>query len=105
MIWPNIKVNVMPGRPNLSIGPLVPVDSGRTDGFLDYFFTADVDEAWISDYLELDNQVGAEDRTLVESVQRGMSSGAFERGRLMLPSEQLIGEFQRWVEHGLNGHP
>ena len=28
LIWPNIKVNVMPGRANLSIGPLVPVDAG-----------------------------------------------------------------------------
>ena len=104
MIWPNIKVNVMPGQPNLSIGPLVPVDADRTDGFLDYFFAADADEAWVADYLELDNQVGAEDRTLVESVQRGMRSGAFERGRLMLPSEELIGEFQRWVADGVNGH-
>jgi len=104
MIWPNIKVNVMPGQPNLSIGPLVPVDAHRTDGFLDYFFAADADESWVADYLELDNQVGAEDRTLVESVQRGMRSGAFERGRLMLPSEELIGEFQRWVADGVNGH-
>ena len=38
---------------------------------------------------------------LVESVQRGMRSGAFEKGRLMLASEDLIGEFQRWVVAGL----
>jgi phenylpropionate dioxygenase-like ring-hydroxylating dioxygenase large terminal subunit len=101
LIWPNIKVNVMPGAPNLSIGPLVPVDPGRTDGFLDYFFPPDADPAWIADYLELDDQVGAEDRELVESVQRGIRSGAFERGRLMLPSEELIAEFQRWVTAGL----
>jgi choline monooxygenase len=101
LIWPNIKVNVMPGAPNLSIGPLMPVDPGRTDGFLDYFFPPDADPAWIADYLELDDQVGAEDRELVESVQRGIRSGAFERGRLMLPSEELIAEFQRWVTAGL----
>ena len=101
LIWPNIKVNVMPGAPNLSIGPLVPVDPGRTDGFLDYFFPPDADPSWIAEYLELDDQVGAEDRELVESVQRGIRSGAFERGRLMLPSEELIAEFQRWVTAGL----
>ena len=103
MIWPSIKVNVMPGRANMSIGPLVPVEPGRTDGFLDYFFAADTDPGWIADYLALDNQVGAEDRVLVESVQRGMRSGVFEHGRLLLPSEQLIGAFQGWVAARLNG--
>jgi choline monooxygenase len=101
LIWPNIKVNVMPGRPNLSIGPLVPEEPGRTYGWLDYFFAGDMDPDWIADYLKLDYQVGAEDKVLVESVQRGMRSGAFESGRLLLPSEELIAEFQRWVARGL----
>jgi choline monooxygenase len=101
LIWPNIKVNVMPGRPNLSVGPLVPVGPEHTDGFLDYFFVPGEDQGWIDDYLRLDDQVGLEDRGLVESVQRGMRSGAFENGRLLLPSERLIGEFQRWVADNL----
>jgi phenylpropionate dioxygenase-like ring-hydroxylating dioxygenase large terminal subunit len=101
MIWPSTKVNMWPGTPNLSIGPLTPAEPARTDGFLDYFFTADPDPAWLADFMELDNQVGVEDRALVDSVQRGIRSGAFERGRLMLPSEELIAEFQRWVTAGL----
>ena len=100
MIWPSTKVNVWPGTPNLSIGPLAPVEPARTDGFLDYFFTADADPAWVAELMELDDQVGVEDRELVESVQRGIRSGAFERGRLMLPSEELIADFQRWVPPG-----
>jgi phenylpropionate dioxygenase-like ring-hydroxylating dioxygenase large terminal subunit len=101
MIWPSTKVNVFPGAPNLSIGPLTPAEPGRTDGFLDYFFLADADPAAVADLIELDDQVGAEDRELVESVQRGIGSRAFEHGRLMLPSEELIAEFQRWVAAGL----
>ena len=46
--------------------------------------------------------ISYEDRSLVESVQRGMRSGAFERGQLLLPSEELIAEFQRWVAAGLD---
>jgi choline monooxygenase len=103
LVWPNIKVNVMPGRPNMSIGPLAPDGPQRTQGFLDYFFAEDSDPAWVADFLALDGQVGIEDRMLVESVQNGMRSGAFERGQLMLPSEELIGEFQRWVAANLNG--
>jgi phenylpropionate dioxygenase-like ring-hydroxylating dioxygenase large terminal subunit len=103
LIWPNIKVNVMPGRPNMSIGPLVPDGAERTRGHLDYFFAEDADPGWIADFLELDTQVGIEDRVLVESVQSGMRSGVLERGRLLLPSEELIREFQCWVARNLNG--
>ena len=52
----------MPGRPNLSIGPIVPRGPGRSYRFLDYFVAPDVDEEWMADYLALDEQVGAEDR-------------------------------------------
>jgi choline monooxygenase len=105
IIWPSIKVNVMPGRPNLSIGPLVPVEPDRTYGWLDYFFEPDAEQGWMEDFLRLDFQVGAEDRVLVESVQRGMRSGAFEHGRLLLPSEELISTFQRWVADGIDYTP
>ena len=101
LIWPNIKVNLWPGEPNLSVGALLPVSPDRTDGFLDYFFPPDPDPAWLAGFFELDSQVGDEDRGLVESVQRGMRSGAFEHGRLLLPSEELIADFQRWVTAGL----
>ena len=79
----------------------MPVETGLTEGFLDYFFAPGVDAAWLQGLFELDGQVGAEDRELVESVQRGIRSGAFEHGRLMLPSEELIRDFQRWVAVGI----
>ena len=63
----------------------MPVSPERTEGFLDYFFAPDASPEWIEDYLALDDQVGAEDAVLVESVQRGMGSGVFEHGRLLLP--------------------
>jgi phenylpropionate dioxygenase-like ring-hydroxylating dioxygenase large terminal subunit len=93
-LWPNLTVNIFPGRPNVSIGPVVPRTPERTYRFLDYFFGADAEEAWIDDLLAFDDQVGREDRNLVESVQRGVASGALERGVLMSRSEQLIGHFQ-----------
>jgi len=101
LIWPCTKVNVWPGHANLSIGRVVPVETGLTEGFLDYFFAPGVDAAWLQGLFELDGQVGAEDRELVESVQRGIRSGALQHGRLMLPSEELIRDFQRWVAVGI----
>jgi phenylpropionate dioxygenase-like ring-hydroxylating dioxygenase large terminal subunit len=101
LVWPGIALNVMPGRPNISIGPIRPLGPGRTQRFLDYFFSPGEDEAWIDDYLAFDDQVGVEDRALVESVQRGVSSGALEGGRLLVSSEHLIADFGRRVTAAL----
>ena len=78
-LFPGTVVNVMPGRGNLSIGPVVPLAPERTYRFLDYFFAPGTDEQWIADFLELDDQVGAEDRALVERVQAGMRAGMRRR--------------------------
>jgi choline monooxygenase len=85
----------------MSIGPLTPIVPGRTHGVLDYFFAAGEDPDWIADFMVLDDEVGAEDRVLVESVQRGMAAGLLEHGELLLPSEDLIAAFQQWVANGL----
>jgi choline monooxygenase len=93
-LWPNLGINIFGGRPNISIGPIVPLTPDRTYRFLDYFFGPDVEPTWIEDLLEFDAQVGREDRSLVEGVQRGVASGALEHGVLMGRSEQLVGHFQ-----------
>ena len=93
-LWPNLEINIFPGEPNISIGPSYPLTPDRTYRFLDYFFGPEVEQAWIDDLLALDDQVGLEDAKLVEGVQRGVASGALERGVLMSRSEQLIGHFQ-----------
>jgi Ring hydroxylating alpha subunit (catalytic domain) len=72
----------------------VPAGPERTSRFLDYFVGPEVDDAWIHDMLEFDGQVGAEDTALVERVQRGLSAGGLEHGRLLPVSERLIADFQ-----------
>jgi choline monooxygenase len=97
LLYPNTGINVFPGPANLSIGPISPAGAGRTERYLDYFFAPDADEEWIRDFFAFDDQVGREDRVLVESVQRGTASGLVERGRLLLSSEPLLAAFQGWV--------
>jgi choline monooxygenase len=96
-VWPNLKLNVYAGTPNLSIGPLLPAGPERSTGFLDYFFAPDADEIWVEELLAFDRQVGAEDRILVERVQQGVRSGLLEEGRLLGESEQLVARFQELV--------
>jgi phenylpropionate dioxygenase-like ring-hydroxylating dioxygenase large terminal subunit len=97
LAWPALKINVYPGFPNLSIGPVWPVSVDRTAGFLDYFFGAGVDDAWARELIEFDDQVGREDTALVESVQRGVAAGLVTEGRLLGESERLIAGFQQQV--------
>jgi choline monooxygenase len=101
LLFPGTVVNVMPGRGNLSIGPVIPLAPQRTHRFLDYFFAPETEEQWIADFLELDDQVGAEDRALVERVQRGLRSGMIEEGTLLAESERLIAHFERLLVEAL----
>ena len=96
-VWPNIRINVYPGPRNVSVGPMLPAGPERSRGYLDYFFAPDADEAWIEELMAFDRQVGAEDRVLVERVQRGVRSTLIEHGRLLPESEQLVARFQQLV--------
>jgi phenylpropionate dioxygenase-like ring-hydroxylating dioxygenase large terminal subunit len=96
-VYPNTGLNVFPGPPNLSIGPIAPNGTGRTERYLDYFFAPSVDEEWRREFFAFDDQIGREDTALVESVQRGMSAGIVEHGRLLLDAEPLLAAFQSWV--------
>ena len=101
LLFPGTVVNVMPGRPNLSIGPIVPRGPEQTYRVLDYVVAEGADTAWIEESLAFDAQVGAEDRVLVERVQAGMRAGLLDEGRLLPESEQLIAHFQALVVDGL----
>jgi phenylpropionate dioxygenase-like ring-hydroxylating dioxygenase large terminal subunit len=100
-LWPNLTINIFPGRPNISLGPVLPLSTDRSRRRLDYFFAQDVDEGWVEELLAFDEQVGREDRALVEGVQRGVSSGLIETGHLLPRSEQLIAHFQELTAQAL----
>jgi choline monooxygenase len=101
LLFPGTVINVMPGRPNFSIGPIRPLTPERTSRFLDYFVAEDADPAWLEESLEFDRQVGAEDSLLIARVQAGVRSGLVEHGRLLPESEQLVAHFQALVVDAL----
>jgi phenylpropionate dioxygenase-like ring-hydroxylating dioxygenase large terminal subunit len=107
-LWfPTLKFNVLPGHPNLSIGPLWPTSPVTCEGYLDYWFADSVDQQWIDELFALDTQVGAEDTALVEAAQRGTSAGMIERGWALGGTESLIGHFHDCVRErlGLDNDP
>ena len=101
-LWfPTLKFNVLPGHPNLSIGPLWPTGPDSCAGYLDYWFGESADPQWIEDLFTLDSQTGVEDTSLVQAAQRGSSAGMIERGWVMGGAETLIGQFQDYVRDRL----
>jgi choline monooxygenase len=102
-VWPNTGINIFPGRPNLSIGPILPLAPDRTRRILDYFFAPGETEEWIAEFLEFDDEVGREDAKLVELVQRGAGAGVIPAGRLLPERERLVAGFQARVREALAG--
>ncbi len=100
-LFPSTTVNIAPGIPNISLERYVPDGLRRTIEVTDYYFGADASPEEIEELMAWDNQVAEEDVSLVQSVQRGLDSGAVSQGRLMAESEQLIADFQRRVRDAL----
>jgi phenylpropionate dioxygenase-like ring-hydroxylating dioxygenase large terminal subunit len=101
-IWPNWTLNTFPGPPNLRVLVFDPLGPGRTRTFVDGFWAPDAPDESVEEITEFGAVVGREDTELVESVHRGLASGAIEHGRLLLGSEHLIQHFQLLVHDALN---
>ena len=100
-LFPATTVNIAPGFANVSLERWIPEGTHRTVEVTDYFFDPSVSREAIDELVAWDTQVAEEDVALVESVQRGLDSGAVPQGRLMVESEQLIADFQRRVRDAL----
>jgi len=99
--WPNWTFNTFPGPPHLRVLVFEPDGPERTRTFVDGFWDPETPEDVIVEMTEFGAKVGEEDRGLVESVHRGLRSGAIEQGRLLLGSEHLLQHFQRLVYDAL----
>jgi choline monooxygenase len=100
-LFPSTAVNIAPGIPNVSMERYFPNGLGRTIEVTDYYFGTEASAEEIDELMAWDNQVAEEDVSLVQSVQRGLESGAVPQGRLMGESEKLIADFQRRVHDAL----
>jgi phenylpropionate dioxygenase-like ring-hydroxylating dioxygenase large terminal subunit len=101
-LWPNLTININPGHANLSIDIWMPETMTTTKGFSEQYFGKGVPEQWKTDLIEFNRQVGLEDDTLTNSVQRGLNSGLPDRGRFMTDSEVLVMHFQKLLVNALS---
>jgi choline monooxygenase len=96
-LWPNFMLNLYPGRGNASTNIILPVAPNRTLAVYDFYYEEGIPPAEAATMTGFVEQVQQEDIVLCESVQRGLESGCYEQGRLVVRYENGIQHFQRLV--------
>jgi choline monooxygenase len=98
-LWPNTCLIRFPGRPNFIVLHIIPAGPDRTLENLDFFFeTPEPNEAEWEAIRYFDDVLQVEDIGLVESVQRGMGTPAFDQGRIVVDPNEL-GTSEHAVHH------
>jgi choline monooxygenase len=106
-IYPNTMLNLLPGR--LQVNRVIPLGVDRCRVYFEYFYTpdnsAEADAKRNADH-EFSHQVQLEDLGICEHVQRGLSSGSYEPGRLNPLRENALHHYQELIrkayrEHGI----
>src|SRR5262245_15081341 len=102
-LWPTTCLMRYPGRSSMIVLNIVPVGPDRTFETYDFFLeTPDPDDTEKTAIEYLDKVLQVEDIALVESVQQGMSTPAFEQGRIVYdPSGSGKSEHALHHFHGL----
>ncbi len=102
-LWPNFMLNIYPGPGNVSLNLILPTGTGTTRAVYEYCFVDAVSEDEVRDFTAFIDQVQREDIVLCESVQRGLRSGYFDGGQLMLSREKALQHFQKLVYRFIAG--
>ena len=102
-LWPNTCLLRYPGRGNFMVFQVVPAGPERTLETWDFYFeTAELEDAEVQSVRYVDDVLQQQDIALVESVQRGMRTPAFDQGRIVYdPSGSGLSEHGVHHFHGL----
>jgi phenylpropionate dioxygenase-like ring-hydroxylating dioxygenase large terminal subunit len=104
-LWPNFMLNVYPGAGNASTNLILPIDEHHCLAVYEFFFAESMPDDEQRAMVEFIDQVQREDITIVESVQRGLRSGFYQQGQLILSRENGIQHFQGLVFAALTDSP
>ena len=102
-LWPNTTLMRYPGRGNFMVWRFYPINESETYEEFDFFFeTAELNDSEKEAIKFIDETLQPEDIGLVESVQRGMQTPAFDQGRFMVdPDGSGMSEHALHHFHGL----
>jgi choline monooxygenase len=87
-LWPNFFFTIQPGTGIATASVLLPVSVDQSLLVKQYCFADSVPAQVRHDFMAFADSVFDEDRAIVASVQRGLGSGVYDRGRLLLPASE-----------------
>ncbi|MDX3662188.1 ring-hydroxylating oxygenase subunit alpha [Streptomyces sp. ID05-26A] len=102
-LWPNTCLLRYPGRANFMVLQILPDGPERTRETWDFYFeTTSLTEAELDGVRYIDEVLQQQDIGIVESVQRGMRTPAFDQGRIVYdPAGTGLSEHGVHHFHGL----
>ena len=102
-LWPTTCLMRYPGRSSMIVLNIIPAGPDRTLETYDFYLETPEPDAMELDAIRyLDEVLQIEDIALVESVQKGMASSAFDQGRIVFdPSGSGKSEHALHLFHGL----
>jgi choline monooxygenase len=102
-LWPNTCLLRYPGRGNFMVFQVIPAGPDRTLETWDFFLeTSELEPAEVESVHYIDEVLQVQDITIVESVQRGMATPAFDQGRIVYdPAGTGLSEHGVHHFHGL----
>ena len=87
-LWPNTALMRYPGRGNFMVWRFIPDGPHHTGEIFDFYFeSAELNDSEVEAVKFIDDVLQPEDIALVESVQRGMQTPAFNSGRYLVDPE------------------
>jgi choline monooxygenase len=102
-IYPNIMLNILPGRLQTNI--IEPMGPDKCRVIFDFYYT-DVDSALssgtIANDLQYSAEVQQEDIEICEAVHRGLHSDAYDKGRFSVERELGVYHFQSLLKNALS---
>ena len=102
-IFPNFMINIYPD--NLQANMILPVDHEKTLTVFEWFFKEPgTGEGWesLQQSIAFSDQIQQEDIELCESVQRGLKSRTYDKGRLSVKRENGLHHFHSLVHEFLS---
>ena len=93
-IFPNIMLNIMPGR--VQVNSVVPTGVDSCDVYFDTYLTADNNtelQARADADIAFSEIVQKQDAEICESVQFGLASGTYNKGRIVPSQEKALHHF------------
>jgi choline monooxygenase len=101
-VFPNLMLNIYPD--NVSTNLIVPLSHDKTLTIFDWFFhdaSGSATQERIRKAVAFSDEVQQEDIGLCESVQRGLQSSLYDRGRYSVKRENGVHHFHLLLEQFL----